>query len=91
MELAKKMRKRDPATAPTTGDRVPYVIIKAAKVRPSRGEAGVTRSSSSVEERQLYRNLSLPLPLLIFRVPRPTRRPRTRSTRWSTTCPLTCR
>ncbi|KAG1677462.1 hypothetical protein FOA52_001918 [Chlamydomonas sp. UWO 241] len=31
VELAKKMRKRDPATAPTTGDRVPYVIIKAAK------------------------------------------------------------
>ena len=33
VELAKKMRKRDPATAPTVGDRVPYVIIKAAKVR----------------------------------------------------------
>ncbi|GAX78824.1 hypothetical protein CEUSTIGMA_g6261.t1 [Chlamydomonas eustigma] len=31
VELAKKMRKRDAATAPTTGDRVPYVIIKAAK------------------------------------------------------------
>jgi DNA polymerase delta subunit 1 len=31
VELAKKMRKRDPATAPSTGDRVPYVIIKAAK------------------------------------------------------------
>ena len=28
VELAKKMRKRDPATAPTIGDRVPYVIIK---------------------------------------------------------------
>lgn len=27
-ELAKKMRKRDPATAPNVGDRVPYVIIK---------------------------------------------------------------
>ena len=51
VELAKKMRKRDPATAPTTGDRVPYVIIKAAKVRPNRGEgeAEVTRSSSSVD------------------------------------------
>ena len=33
VELAKKMRKRDPATAPNVGDRVPYVIIKAAKVR----------------------------------------------------------
>ena len=31
VELAKKMLKRDPATAPTIGDRVPYVIIK---VRP---------------------------------------------------------
>ena len=28
MELAKKMLKRDPATAPTVGDRVPYVIVK---------------------------------------------------------------
>ena len=28
VELAKKMLKRDPATAPTIGDRVPYVIIK---------------------------------------------------------------
>lgn len=31
VELAKKMKKRDPATAPTVGDRVAYVIIKAAK------------------------------------------------------------
>lgn len=31
VELAEKMRKRDPATAPTIGDRVPYVIVKAAK------------------------------------------------------------
>lgn len=31
VELAKKMKKRDPATAPVVGDRVPYVIIKAAK------------------------------------------------------------
>ena len=28
VELAEKMRKRDPVTAPTVGDRVPYVIIK---------------------------------------------------------------
>ena len=32
VELTRKMRKRDPATAPQVGDRVPYVIIKAAKV-----------------------------------------------------------
>ncbi|KAL6749067.1 DNA polymerase delta subunit one [Haematococcus lacustris] len=31
VELAKKMRKRDPATAPSVGDRVAYVIVKAAK------------------------------------------------------------
>ncbi|XP_071696476.1 DNA polymerase delta catalytic subunit [Rutidosis leptorrhynchoides] len=30
-ELAERMRKRDAATAPHVGDRVPYVIIKAAK------------------------------------------------------------
>lgn len=29
--LVERMRKRDPASAPTIGDRVPYVIIKAAK------------------------------------------------------------
>ena len=28
VELAKKMKKRDPATAPAVGDRVPYVIVK---------------------------------------------------------------
>lgn len=31
VELAKKMRRRDPATAPQVGDRVAYVIVKAAK------------------------------------------------------------
>uniref|UniRef100_A0A0E0BG65 DNA polymerase n=1 Tax=Oryza glumipatula TaxID=40148 RepID=A0A0E0BG65_9ORYZ len=31
VELAERMRKRDAASAPTVGDRVPYVIIKAAK------------------------------------------------------------
>lgn len=31
VELAERMRKRDAATAPTVGDRVPYVIIKGAK------------------------------------------------------------
>mmetsp|Transcript_69065 Transcript_69065/g.218444 ORF Transcript_69065/g.218444 Transcript_69065/m.218444 type:complete len:1084 (+) Transcript_69065:53-3304(+) len=30
-ELAKKMRVRDPATAPSVGDRVPYVIVKGPK------------------------------------------------------------
>ncbi|XP_048846325.1 DNA polymerase delta catalytic subunit [Brienomyrus brachyistius] len=31
VELAERMRKRDPGSAPNLGDRVPYVIIKAAK------------------------------------------------------------
>ena len=31
MELAKKMMKRDSATAPTVGDRVAFVIVKGAK------------------------------------------------------------
>lgn len=30
VELAKKMRKRDPATAPTIGDRVAYVHLKVS-------------------------------------------------------------
>merc|ERR1712032_1098011 len=31
VELAEKMRKRDPSTAPGSGDRVPYVIVSGAK------------------------------------------------------------
>lgn len=31
MELAERMRQRDEATAPSVGDRVAYVMIKAAK------------------------------------------------------------
>jgi DNA polymerase delta subunit 1 len=31
VELARKMKLRDPATAPAVGDRIPYVIIKAGK------------------------------------------------------------
>lgn len=31
VELAERMKKRDPHTAPNIGDRVPYVIIKASK------------------------------------------------------------
>ena len=32
VELAKKMRKRDPATAPTIGDRVAYVHLKVCSM-----------------------------------------------------------
>eukprot|EP00927_Polykrikos_kofoidii_P012434 TRINITY_DN15356_c0_g1_i1.p1 TRINITY_DN15356_c0_g1~~TRINITY_DN15356_c0_g1_i1.p1 ORF type:complete len:1052 (+),score=204.06 TRINITY_DN15356_c0_g1_i1:70-3156(+) len=35
VELAERMRKRDPATAPGSGDRVPYVITAAAKNVPA--------------------------------------------------------
>ncbi|XP_069687440.1 DNA polymerase delta catalytic subunit isoform X2 [Periplaneta americana] len=35
VELANKMKKRDPGTAPKLGDRVPYVIIAAAKNTPA--------------------------------------------------------
>jgi len=35
VELAKKMRKRDAATAPNMGDRVPYVIIKVCGRTPA--------------------------------------------------------
>lgn len=34
VELAKKLRKRDPATAPQIGDRVYYVIVAGAKGQP---------------------------------------------------------
>ena len=35
VELAHRMQKRDPGTAPKLGDRVPYVIIAAAKNTPA--------------------------------------------------------
>lgn len=35
VELAKRMRKRDPGSAPVTGDRVPYVITAGAKDSPA--------------------------------------------------------
>ena len=35
VELAERMRKRDPGSAPAVGDRVPYVIIEAAKGTPN--------------------------------------------------------
>jgi DNA polymerase delta subunit 1 len=35
VELAERMRKRDPGSAPSVGDRVPYVIMEAAKGVPA--------------------------------------------------------
>jgi DNA polymerase delta subunit 1 len=37
VELAVKMKKRDPGSAPNVGDRVAYVIIQAAKGAPAYG------------------------------------------------------
>ncbi|CAA7034877.1 unnamed protein product [Microthlaspi erraticum] len=42
-ELAERMRKRDAATAPNVGDRVPYVIVKAIK-----GAKGYERSEDPI-------------------------------------------
>lgn len=41
VELANKMKKRDPGTAPKLGDRVPYVIIAASKGTPAYQKAEV--------------------------------------------------
>lgn len=41
VELANKMRKRDPGTAPKLGDRVPYVIVAGAKGTPAYEKAEV--------------------------------------------------
>ena len=43
VQLANKMKKRDPGTAPKLGDRVPYVIIAAPKNTPAYDKAEVTR------------------------------------------------
>ena len=42
VELANRMRKRDPGSAPKLGDRVPYVIIAAAKGTPAYQKAEVS-------------------------------------------------
>lgn len=41
VELANKMKKRDPGTAPKLGDRVPFVIIAGAKGTPAYEKAEV--------------------------------------------------
>ena len=41
VQLANKMRKRDPGNAPKLGDRVPYVIIAAPKNTPAYDKAEV--------------------------------------------------
>lgn len=46
VELAHKMRKRDAGTAPKLGDRVPYVIVAAAKNTPAYLKVRVLASNS---------------------------------------------
>lgn len=41
MELAHKMRKRDPGSAPNLGDRVPYVMTPGTKNQPAYERAEV--------------------------------------------------
>uniref|UniRef100_A0A3B4AS68 DNA polymerase n=1 Tax=Periophthalmus magnuspinnatus TaxID=409849 RepID=A0A3B4AS68_9GOBI len=67
VELAERMRKRDAGSAPNLGDRVPYVIIKAAK-----GAAAYTKSEDPIYvlennipiDTQYYLDQQLSKPLL---------------------------
>lgn len=66
VELAEKMRKRDPGSAPVTGDRVPYVIVQAAKGTPvyqkSEDPLYVLENSVPIDTRYyLEQQLSKPL------------------------------
>lgn len=70
VELANKMRKRDAGTAPKLGDRVPYVIISAAKNTPAYAKAEdpiyVLENSIPIDTKYYLENqLSKPL-LRIF-------------------------
>lgn len=70
VELANKMRKRDPGNAPKLGDRVPYVIISAAKNTPAYMKAEdpiyVLENSVPIDSKYYLENqLSKPL-LRIF-------------------------
>lgn len=66
VELAEKMRKRDPGSAPSVGDRVPYVIVQAAKNTPvyqkSEDPLYVLENSIPIDTRYyLEQQLSKPL------------------------------
>ncbi len=97
VELAEKMRKRDPATAPTIGDRVPYVIIKAAKGAKAYEKVGVggfggggwCLFSRSMKIGCCFERFDPIHPHPHPPTPPQSSRPRTPSTRWSTTCPST--
>lgn len=66
VELANKMKKRDPGNAPKLGDRVPYVIIAAAKNTPAYQKAEdpiyVLENSIPIDSKYYLENqLSKPL------------------------------
>lgn len=67
VELANKMRKRDPGTAPKLGDRVPFVITAAAKGTPAYAKAEdpiyVLENSVPIDS-QYYLENQLSKPLL---------------------------
>ncbi|KAF4530684.1 hypothetical protein B566_EDAN004923 [Ephemera danica] len=67
VELAEKMKKRDPGTAPKLGDRVPYVIIAAPKKTPayqkSEDPIYVLENNVSIDT-DYYLNNQLAKPLL---------------------------
>mmetsp|Transcript_74772 Transcript_74772/g.146257 ORF Transcript_74772/g.146257 Transcript_74772/m.146257 type:complete len:332 (-) Transcript_74772:280-1275(-) len=70
VELAMRMKKRDPGTAPQMGDRVPYIIVQSAKGAPmyekSEDPVYVLENSLPVDvEYYLHNQLSKPL-LRIF-------------------------
>ena len=67
VELANRMRKRDPSNAPGIGDRVPYVIIRGAKGAPAYERAedplyvlehGIPVDTSYYVEQQLKKPLT---------------------------------
>ena len=69
-ELAEKMRKRDPGSAPQLGDRVPYVFVKKPKNTPAYDKAEdpiyVLENSVPIDvEHYLHHSLENPL-LRIF-------------------------
>eukprot|EP01006_Ploeotia_vitrea_P018090 TRINITY_DN49354_c0_g1_i1.p1 TRINITY_DN49354_c0_g1~~TRINITY_DN49354_c0_g1_i1.p1 ORF type:complete len:742 (-),score=417.38 TRINITY_DN49354_c0_g1_i1:127-2136(-) len=66
VELAARMHKRDPSTAPKTGDRVPYVIIQGPKGAPAYTKAEdpvyVLENSLQIDSTYyLEKQLKLPL------------------------------
>lgn len=56
-ELANRMRKRDPGNAPKLGDRVPYVIIAAAKGIAAYMKSEVNICGSTYIVERLYRGV----------------------------------